>query len=111
MFGQGLFDGDADLPVGVWVGAEGLVPVEVLGVGAGVAAEPLAPGLPVVDPVVGVAADAPATAAAAPPVAIAPATIVAPSILEMRIGEPPGVVCAAWSFMLRAVAKRSHTGA
>jgi len=46
----------------------------------------------VLDPVVGavlvpVAADAPAMPAAAPPVASAPATIVAPSIFEMRMGE------------------------
>jgi hypothetical protein len=82
MFGHGTFDVDPDF----WVGA-GVPGVGVVVFGAvvvGVVED-------VLDPVVGVvlvlvAADAPAIPAAAPPVASAPATIVAPSIFEMRRG-------------------------
>jgi hypothetical protein len=52
-------------------------------------------------------AAAPAMPAAAAPVASAPATIVAPSILEMFIGEPPGW-CTARSTIVRHAAKRGH---
>src|SRR5258705_28506 len=52
-------------------------------------------------------ADAPAMPAAAPPVAIAPATIVAPSILEMCMAEPPGR-CAARASIVRHAGKRRY---
>jgi hypothetical protein len=59
--------------------------------------------------VVGEAAAA-AIPAAAPPVASAPATMVAPSILEMVIGgEPPGSIGGVPT-ILEAVAKRPSRG-
>jgi hypothetical protein len=66
----------------------------------------------VVSPVaVAVDVEAPATPAAGPPVAIAPATIVAPSMLEMRIRNLLGSV---WGWdslsMLLASAKRRRRG-
>lgn len=83
MFGQGSFVA-ADFCGGA--GVVGVVLFDVAGaapadedVFAGTAPVPVdAPGA--------VAADAPAMPAAVPPVASAPATIVAPSILEMRMG-------------------------
>jgi hypothetical protein len=82
MFGQGLPLGIVDFRDGVGVldepGALGVVGV----VGAFVA------GAALVVPVVAEdAAEALAMPAAAPPVASAPATIVAPSILEMVMGR------------------------
>jgi hypothetical protein len=96
MPGHGCFSGEPDFCAGVVgllgsVGLAGVVEVE-LGVVA-VDVEPLDVPSPVpedepepdgVVPVVGVAA-APAIPAAAPPVASAPATIVAPSIFEIFI--------------------------
>jgi hypothetical protein len=84
MFGQGCLPGEvvlgvADLCVGA--GLVGVVEVDATGALASL----LVP-LPVELVLVGAAA-APAMPAAAPPVASAPATIVAPSILEMRIGS------------------------
>jgi hypothetical protein len=93
MFGHGSFSAEPDFCVGL------ALP------GAGVPAVPGAPGVgegvvgavvdEVVDPlpdvvlgvvaVVPVAPEAPAMPAAAPPVASAPATIVAPSIFDMRM--------------------------
>jgi len=71
MFGHGTFDCVPDFDGGVvgFADCEGAVGVEVLGVAV---------------EVVG-AAEAPAMPAAAPPVARAPATIVAWSILDIRI--------------------------
>jgi len=81
MFGHGLPPDFVDFWAGVGV-VEELVEPDVLGaVVAGVAAAVLV----VLVAVVG-AAEALAMPAAAPPVAIAPATMVAPSILEMVIG-------------------------
>jgi hypothetical protein len=77
MFGQGTFDWVPDFG--------GVVGFCVLDGGVGVVA-----GVEVVELVV--AAEAPAIPAAAPPVASAPATIVAWSILDIRIGGPPGLV-------------------
>jgi hypothetical protein len=82
MFGQGCLPGAVDLGVGDFcgvVGVAGVVEVDAAG-----ALDPL-PVVPVAVLVVGAAA-APAMPAAAPPVASAPATIVAPSIFEMRMG-------------------------
>jgi hypothetical protein len=82
MFGHGPFT-VPDLWVGAGlIGALGVV-VLVLGVVLEVVVESL---LVVVLAVVPVDADAPAMPAAAPPVASAPATMVAPSILEIRMG-------------------------
>jgi hypothetical protein len=76
MFGHGVFD-DPDLePCGAWAGAAGL---DVL-------------GAVVVGVVVVVAAAASAMPTAAPVVASAPATMVAPSSLEM---------CMTWAFPSR----------
>jgi hypothetical protein len=82
MFGQGPlapdFDGEADFWAGAGVvGVVGVVGVDVVGV-VGVVA-----GVVAVELVV--AAEAPAMPATAPPVARAPATIVAWSILDIRI--------------------------
>jgi hypothetical protein len=52
---------------------------------------------------------APATAATPPPVARAPATIVAPSSFEMCIAKPPGMDCVSLT-IVRAVAKRRRMG-
>jgi|GEM_PF-2514559 len=94
MLGQGCLLGEPDFCAGA-DGVVGVVGVDgVVGV-VGVAAvelEPLAaPDVPApvvvpVVPVVAGAAAAPAIPAAAPPVASAPATIVAPSIFEIFIG-------------------------
>jgi len=95
MLGHGCFAGDPDLCDGpgallglVGVGVVDVEPVDVpeplldeLDPVAGVALSEL-----VVPVVVAGAAAAPAIPAAAPPVARAPATIVAPSILEIFIG-------------------------
>jgi hypothetical protein len=82
----GAFGSD-DFGVGL-AGAPGAVDVDAL--------DGLAPAGPVLvepAPVVSEAAEAPAMPAAVPPVAIAPATIVAPSILEiLMVLKPPGVV-------------------
>jgi hypothetical protein len=85
MFGQGFPPVEPDFgPGGVFVlggavvGLVDCVVVEVFAAVLGVVGD----------------ADALAMPAAAPPVASAPATIVAPSILEIVIGiEPPGVDC------------------
>jgi hypothetical protein len=71
MFGHGSLPVDPDLPgaVGLCAGAEVLGAVDL-----------------VVDVEVDGVVAAPAIPAAAPPVASAPATIVAPSVLEMCIG-------------------------
>jgi hypothetical protein len=104
MFGQlclpgALVFGVADFCVDA--GASGVVDVEATG-----APDPL---LAVVSELLVLPGDAaaPAMPAAAPPVASAPATIVAPSILEMFIGEPPGW-CTARPTIVRHAAKRGH---
>jgi hypothetical protein len=84
-----------------------------LGVGAlggvvpGVVAVPLeaALPLPVVVPLELGAAEAPAMPEAAPPAASAPATIVAPSILEMFMSRPPGGCVDGFSAILAFPAK------
>jgi hypothetical protein len=104
MLGQlcllGVFDfGVADFCVGA--GVLGVVDVEATG-----APDPL---FAVVSELLVLPGDAaaPAMPAAAPPVASAPATIVAPSILEMFIGEPPGW-CTARAAIVGHSAKRRH---
>jgi hypothetical protein len=94
MFGHGPlpvepdFGGAPDCWPGV-VGAVGAVGVVVVDGALVVPVVPVAPVAPVVPAVLGAAA-APAMPAAAPPVASAPATIVAPSVFEMFIrAEPP----------------------
>jgi hypothetical protein len=82
MFGQGLPLGIA----GFWAGVGVVEEPDVLDV-LGVVAACVAGAAPVVLVVVEGAADALAMPAAAPPVASAPATMVAPSILEMVIGS------------------------
>jgi formaldehyde-activating enzyme involved in methanogenesis len=84
MFGHGSFVVEPDFWLGAGVAGVGAVGVVDVVVGAVLD--------DVVDPVVvaalavPVAAEAPAIPAAAPPVASAPATIVAPSILDIRMG-------------------------
>jgi hypothetical protein len=73
MFGHGVLDPEPDF----WLGAAGALPL-----GAGVAGVVLV----LVELGVVVVEAALAMPAAAPPVAIAPATIVAPSIFDMCIG-------------------------
>jgi hypothetical protein len=68
-----------------------------------------APVVPVVALLVVLGDAAPATAAAPPPVASAPATIVAPSSFEMCMVEPPGMDCVSLT-ILRADAKRRRRG-
>jgi hypothetical protein len=96
MFGHALPLGAADFCDGALV--DGVV-ADVLGVAAAAAVE-------VVD-----AADALVIPAAAPPVASAPAIMVAPSILEMvMVGRPPGSVgCGA--VIVREVAKHRRSWA
>jgi hypothetical protein len=90
MFGHGCFIVEPDFWAGV--GVAGVVELEPVP-GAGVVEPVVGVAVDVVvDPVVvaalvaPVAAEAPAMPAAAPPVASAPATIVAPSIFDMRMG-------------------------
>jgi hypothetical protein len=103
MFGHALPLGTADF----WDGApvEGVV-VEVVGVLAAVLDELVAAVVGVVD-----AADALVIPAAAPAVASAPATMVAPSSLEMvMVEEPPGFDW--WgAVIVRELAKRKRSWA
>jgi hypothetical protein len=110
MFGQGCFEGDVDFVEGgccVCAGVVGVVEVELVEAVDWVGLAPLA--APVVVPV---DAEAPAMPAAAPPVASAPATIVAPSIFESCMGwNLLGMgVCVSFT-ILRAEAKRTRRGA
>lgn len=83
MCGHGSFPGDPALGVaGLWEGA-GVLGVGVVGVVDGVVLAALV--------VVLGAAAAPLMLAAVPAVASAPATIVAPSILNLFMMRPPGV--------------------
>src|SRR5665213_2901031 len=88
MFGQGTLRVAPDLLDGAGVVGElGVVEAPgVVGV-VEVAGGVVAVDVGAVEAVVPVAAEAPAIPAAAPPDASAPATIVAPSIREMRMGE------------------------
>jgi hypothetical protein len=96
MFGQGCLPpgdperGEVDFRAGSGV-------VGVLGVVAVDAVDEFdsAPVVPVVVPLVVLGEAAPATAATPPPVASAPATIVAPSSFEMCMVKPPGWIALA----------------
>jgi hypothetical protein len=83
MFGHGCLPGVVDLGAADFPGVVGVGVVGVVDVDAAGTFDPLLVVGVAVD-VVGAAA-APAMPAAAPPVASAPATIVAPSIFEMRM--------------------------
>jgi hypothetical protein len=91
MFGQGcLLPDDPELggaDLGDRDGVVGVVGVVAVDAVEALVSEPVVPvlALPVV-----LGEAAPATAAAPPPVASAPATIVAPSSFEMCIAKPPG---------------------
>jgi hypothetical protein len=83
MFGQLCFPGEVDFGVvdlGAGEGVLGVVEVDAAGV-----ADPLSVATP--EPLLVLGDAAPAMPAAAPPVASAPATIVAPSILETCISN------------------------
>jgi hypothetical protein len=110
MFGQGCLPpgdpacGEVDFRAGSGVvGVVGVVVVDAVE-----ALDP-APGVPVVVPLVVVDESAPATAAAPPPAASAPATIVAPSSFEMCIAKPPGMDCVSLT-IVRVEAKRPRSG-
>jgi hypothetical protein len=104
MFGQGLPLGVVDFGDGV-----GVLDVPGVLVVLGVVATCVADAALVVPVVVDGAAEALAMPAAAPPVASAPATMVAPSILEMVMGQTSWIDgwggCAA---IVRAPAKRQR---
>jgi hypothetical protein len=111
MFGQGCLLPD-DPEYGepdfcVWDGVVGVVGVVVVDA---VEALDSAPVVPVVVLLVVLGEAAPATAAAPPPVASAPATIVAPSSFEMCIVEPPGGMGCVSLTIVRAHAKRPSRG-
>jgi hypothetical protein len=107
MFGQGLPLGVADFCDGVVVIDE-LDELDVLGVLGVVAACVAGAALVVLVVVVG-AAEALAMPAAAPPVASAPATMVAPSILEMVIGSNLlGWIDGVWSHRARPGEGAAH---
>jgi hypothetical protein len=105
MFGQGCLPpdgpdfGDGDFCDGV-VGVVGVDAIDEFD---------LAPVVPVVALLVVLGEAAPATAAAPPPVASAPATMVAPSSFEMCMVKPPGMDCVSLT-ILRADAKRRRRG-
>ena len=110
MFGQGCLPlddpefGGADLCDGEGVvGVVGVVGVEAVDALGSV------PVVPVVELLVVLGEAAPATAAAPPPVASAPATIVAPSSFEMCMVKPPGMDCFSLT-IVRADAKRPRRG-